>query len=249
MGIDVNQIVFTSACKGWFIVPLKGIFIMVQILVLAAVAIFLFWRLRSVLGSREGFEKTKKTNISPENVNNKKAKNEDSNIVELKANEVDEEIADYVELDSPAFKALSEMKKLEKGWLVSHFVSGAKMAYEDILMAFEKGDLLTIRKMTSKEVCQSFKMVIDERANKGLRVEAEFGGVRDIRIKEVEFDKKSMEAKITMVFKCELSFSVKDKDGNIVEGSPDKLKKQRDIWTFSRKMNTDLPNWYLIKTE
>ena len=39
------------------------------------------------------------------------------------------------------------------------------------------------------------------------------------------------------------------KDGNIVEGGPDKIKKQRDIWTFSRKMNTDLPNWYLVKTE
>ena len=220
---------------------------MVQILVLAAVAIFLFWRLRSVLGSRQGFEKT---NISPENVNDEKqTKNEDSNIIELKANEVDEEIADYVESDSAAFKALSEMKKLEKGWLVSHFVSGAKMAYEDILMAFEKGDLSTIRKMTSKEVCKSFKTVIDERANKGLKVEAEFGGVRDIRIKEVDFDTKSMDAKITMVFKCELSFSVKDKDGNIVEGGSDKIKKQRDIWTFSRKMNSDLPNWYLVKTE
>ncbi len=247
MGIDVNQIVFTSACKGWFIIPLKGTFIMVQILVLAAVAIFLFWRLRSVLGSREGFEKT---NMTPEkNKEKKQAKNEDSNVIELKANEVDEEIADYVELDSPAFKSLSEMKKLEKGWLVSHFVSGAKMAYEDILMAFEKGDLSTIKKMTSKEVCQSFKTVIDERANKGLRVEAEFGGVRDIRIKEVDFDRKTMNAEITMVFKCELSFSVKDKDGNIVEGGPDKIKKQRDIWTFSRKMNTDLPNWYLVKTE
>ncbi len=247
MGIDVNQIVFTSACKGWFIVPLKGTFIMVKILVLAAVAIFLFWRLRSVLGSRQGFEKT---NISPENVNDEKqTKNEDSNIIELKANEVDEEIADYVESDSAAFKALSKMKKLEKGWLVSHFVSGAKMAYEDILMAFEKGDLSTIRKMTSKEVCKSFKTVIDERANKGLKVEAEFGGVRDIRIKEVDFDTKSMDAKITMVFKCELSFSVKNKDGNIVEGGSDKIKKQRDIWTFSRKMNSDLPNWYLVKTE
>ena len=31
---------------------------MLQIFILAAVAIFLFWRLRAVLGSRDGFEKT-----------------------------------------------------------------------------------------------------------------------------------------------------------------------------------------------
>ena len=33
---------------------------MLQIFILAAVAIFLFWRLRAVLGSREGFEKNLK---------------------------------------------------------------------------------------------------------------------------------------------------------------------------------------------
>ena len=38
---------------------------MVQIIVLAAVAFFLFWRLKSVLGSRQGFENPK------QNINNK----------------------------------------------------------------------------------------------------------------------------------------------------------------------------------
>ena len=113
---------------------------MVQIIVLAAVAFFLFWRLRSVLGSRQGFEKN---NIVTDDITSKKRENKsDSNIIELKANEVDEEIADYVEPESPAFKALSKMKNVEKDWLVSSFVSGAKLAYEQILMAFEKSDLL-----------------------------------------------------------------------------------------------------------
>ena len=220
---------------------------MVQIIVLAAVAIFLFWRLRSVLGSREGFEKN---SIKSDDTSKNTEKNvSNSNIVELKPNEVDEEIADYVELDSPQFNALSLMKKSENGWLVNHFVSGAKLAYEEILMAFEKGDLATIEKMTSKDVCRSFKTAIDQRADKGLTVEAEFGGVRDLRIKDVDFNEKTLEASIKIVFKCELSFVVKDELGTIVEGSPDKIKKQRDIWTFARKMNAELPNWYLVKTE
>ena len=50
---------------------------MVQILVLAAVALFLFWRLRSVLGSREGFEKTTiKTEDSMKNTERSKGENE-----------------------------------------------------------------------------------------------------------------------------------------------------------------------------
>ena len=73
--------------------------------------------------------------------------------------------------------------------------------------------------------------------------------MRDIRIKDVKFNKKSLEANITMIFKCDISFIIKDKNDKIVEGGPDNVKKQKDEWTFARKMNSDIPNWYLIKTE
>jgi molecular chaperone DnaJ len=35
----------------------------------------------------------------------------------------------------------------------------------------------------------------------------------------------------------------------LLEGGSDNVKKQKDVWTFARKMNSDIPNWYLIKTE
>ena len=223
---------------------------MVQIIVLAAVAFFLFWRLKSVLGSRQGFENPKQNRnnkSNPANQNSKSKKNED--IIDLKPNAIDEDVADYVEEDSEQFKTLNNLKTVEKGWMVSHFVSGAKLAYEEILMAFETGDLEKIKKMTSNEVYLTFKDVIDDRNAKGLKVEATFGGVRDIRIKDVKLNKKTLEANITMIFKCDISYSIKDKDDKIVEGGPDNVKKQKDIWTFARKMNSEIPNWYLIKTE
>ena len=71
----------------------------------------------------------------------------DDKIVDLKSTNIDEEIADYVDEKSEQFKTLSELKKLEDGWQVSHFVSGAKLAYEEILMAFENGDLDKIKKL------------------------------------------------------------------------------------------------------
>ena len=223
---------------------------MIQIIVLAAVAFFLFWRLKSVLGSRQGFEKAKDKNNKDDNtsnINRKSKKNED--IIDLKPNLMDEDIADYVEENSQDFKVLTEMKKIEEGWIVSHFVSGAKLAYEEILMAFENGDLKKIKKMTSNEVYLTFKDVIDDRNAKGLRVEASFGGVRDIRIKDVKLNKRSLEASITMVFRCDISYSIKDKNDKLLEGGSDNVKKQKDVWTFARKLNSDIPNWYLIKTE
>ena len=221
---------------------------MVQIIVLAAVAFFLFWRLRSVLGSRQGFEKLNK-NVDKKTKSSKINSNIDDKIIDIKSTKIDEEIADYVDEKSEQFKTLSELKKLEEGWQVSHFVSGAKLAYEEILMAFENGDLNKIKKLTSKDVYTAFKEVIDDRNQKGLQVEAIFGGVRDIRIKDVKLNKKNLEANITMVFQCDITYSIKDKNDIIIEGGPDKVKKQKDVWTFSRKMNSDIPNWYLTKTE
>ena len=221
---------------------------MVQIIVLAAVAFFLFWRLRSVLGSRQGFEKLNK-NVDKKTKSSKINSNIDDKIIDIKSTNIDEEIADYVDENSEQFKTLSELKKLEDGWQVSHFVSGAKLAYEEILMAFENGDLNKIKKLSSKDVYTAFKEVIDDRNQKGLQVEAIFGGVRDIRIKDVKLNKKNLEANITMVFQCDITYSIKDKNDKIIEGGPDKVKKQKDVWTFSRKMNSDIPNWYLTKTE
>ena len=221
---------------------------MVQIIVLAAVAFFLFWRLRSVLGSRQGFEKLNK-NVDKKTKSSKINSNIDDKIIDIKSTNIDEEIADYVDEKSEQFKTLSELKKLEDGWQVSHFVSGAKLAYEEILMAFENGDLNKIEKLSSKDVYTAFKEVIDDRNQKGLQVEAIFGGVRDIRIKDVKLNKKNLEANITMVFQCDITYSIKDKNNKIIEGGPDKVKKQKDVWTFSRKMNSDIPNWYLTKTE
>ena len=221
---------------------------MVQIIVLAAVAFFLFWRLRSVLGSRQGFEKLNK-NVDKKTKSSKINSNIDDKIIDIKSTNIDEEIADYVDEKSEQFKTLSELKKLEDGWQVSHFVSGAKLAYEEILMAFENGDLSKIKKLSSKDVFTAFKEVIDDRNQKGLQVEAIFGGVRDIRIKDVKLNKKNLEANITMVFQCDITYSIKDKNDKIIEGGSDKVKKQKDVWTFSRKMNSDIPNWYLTKTE
>ena len=221
---------------------------MVQIIVLAAVAFFLFWRLRSVLGSRQGFERLNK-DVNEKTKSSKINTNSEDKIIDLKSTNIDEEIADYVDEKSEQFKTLSELKKLEDGWQVSHFVSGAKLAYEEILMAFENGDLNKIKKLSSKDVYTAFKEVIDDRNQKGLQVEAIFGGVRDIRIKDVKLNKKYLEANITMVFQCDITYSIKDKNNKIIEGGPDKVKKQKDVWTFTRKMNSDIPNWYLTKTE
>ena len=215
---------------------------MLQIVILAAVALFLFWRLKSVLGSREGFEKTMQEIETQTN----KIKTVPS--VSNPDDYFDNDISDYVEENSENAKTLTAIKDLNKDFTVESFVSGAKKAYEIILMAFENSDLKKLKPLLDKPVYESFKTVVEDREKKQLYVEASFIGMRDIRITNVYFDKKTNMAEITVAFKSEISTVVKDKTGKVIEGDPNEIKKQKDYWTFSKKLSDKKPIWLLKYT-
>ncbi len=124
---------------------------MLQIFILAAVAIFLFWRLRAVLGSRDGFEKTiKEIKESSDIVSNPKVTGEAKN------DSPDDDIFDYVEENSKNAQVFKKMKEFDSEFSVNKFVSGAKMAYEIILMAFEKGDIEKLENLLEKKSINKF---------------------------------------------------------------------------------------------
>ena len=102
----------------------------------------------------------------------------------------DDDIFDYVEENSKSAEVFKKMKEFDRDFSVNKFVSGAKMAYEIILMAFEKGDLEKLGSLLEKKVLTSFKSVIDKRKKKGFVVDAKFIGMRDIRIINASFSQK-----------------------------------------------------------
>ena len=216
---------------------------MLQIFILAAVAIFLFWRLRAVLGSRDGFEKTiKEIKESSDVVSNPKV------IDEAKNDSLDDDIFDYVEENSKNAQVFKKMKEFDSEFSVNKFVSGAKMAYEIILMAFERGDTEKLKTLLEKKVLTSFKSVIDKRKKDGFIVDAKFIGMRDIRIINASFSQKTKIADVTLSFKSEITTVVKDSKGSIVEGHPDEIKKQKDTWVFTKNLSDNSPIWLLKST-
>ncbi len=216
---------------------------MLQIFILAAVAIFLFWRLRAVLGSREGFEKNLKDIKAPSKV----IKSPD--VIEEKTKVgLDDDIFDYVEENSNSAEAFKKMKGFDSNFSVNKFVSGAKMAYEIILMAFENGDTEKLGTLLENKVLKSFKSVIEKRKKDRLAIDAKFIGMRDIRIIDASFSEKTKIADITLSFKSEISTVVKDAEGTIVEGHPDEVKKQKDTWVFTKNLSEKTPIWLLKST-
>ena len=216
---------------------------MLQIFILAAVAIFLFWRLRAVLGSRDGFEKTlKEIKESSDVVSNPKVMDE------IKNDSPDDDIFDYVEENSKNAEVFKKMKEFDSDFSVNKFVSGAKMAYEIILMAFERGDTEKLRTLLEKKVLTSFKSVIDKRKKDGFIVDAKFIGMRDIRIIDASFSQKTKIADVTLSFKSEITTVVRDSKGTIIEGHPDEIKKQKDTWVFTKNLSEKSPIWFLKST-
>lgn len=211
-----------------------------QLLVLAGVAVFLILKLRSVLGTREGFEKPP---IPLDDVRPKARR--DFEVIE---GGPDRDIIDHVPDGSPAAKALVAMKTAEPGFSVGTFLSGARGAYEMILMAFEKGEVDSVRSFLSADVAASFDAAVAAREREGLTIEAKFVGLRELVLQEATFDPDSRTAEITMRFMGELTSIVRDKSGVVIEGRDTEVKRQRDVWTFARRMGVDDPNWQLVAT-
>ncbi|MYA88547.1 MAG: Tim44 domain-containing protein [Boseongicola sp. SB0662_bin_57] len=209
-----------------------------QLLVLAGVALFLIFKLRSVLGTRRGFEK-------PPIVGGSARTRPEFDVIE---GGPDPDITDFVEDGSTSARALAAMKEAEPGFMVATFLEGAREAFEMILMAFENGDLSEVEGLISEDIEKSFAPIFIARHERRVTVEASLVAIRDVTLKEAAFDADSSLAEMTVRFVCELTSVVKDNTGKVVEGDPNEIKRQKHVWTFARTMGANDPNWQLVAT-
>ncbi|MGH1412446.1 MAG: Tim44/TimA family putative adaptor protein [Pelagimonas sp.] len=212
----------------------------IELLVLAGIAIFLFLRLRSVLGTREGFEKP------PVPQSDNRDTRRDFEVID---GGPDRDIIDHVAEGSDAAKALAAMKRVDPSFSVSDFLSGGRGAYEMILMGFERGEVEDLKPFLADDVYETFAEVVASRKEQGLTIEAEFIGVREISISDATFDEATKIAEVTVRYVGDLTSVVKDADGQVLEGSATAVKKQKDVWTYSHNMGSSDPNWVLVATD
>lgn len=211
-----------------------------QLLVLAGIAIFLVLRLRSVLGTREGYEQPRE---------GASGQSRPSREFEVIDGSPDYDIIDNVPEDSNAAKALARMKRVEPSFTVSEFLAGARGAYEMILMGFERGDVAELQPYLAEDVYETFLEVVAQREDQGLTIEAEFVGVRELSLVDANFDEETQRGEITVRYVGELTSVVKNAEGEVIEGSATSVKRQKDVWTYARQMGENDPNWQLVATD
>ena len=215
---------------------------LIEFIILFAIAAFVLYRLKSVIGTRTGYEPPSEGMQGP-------GRDAPPGARQPAEEEEDElEAAAAEALPDDAREAVSEIRKVESDFSLQEFLHGARQAYEMTLTAYEEGDRATLQDLLTPDVYQAFESVIREREEQGLTVESRFIGVRDIKVEKVLFDRETAEADITLRFVGEMITAVRDSENRVVEGDPNEIRRQTDIWTFSRVMGSPNPNWLLSAT-
>jgi predicted lipid-binding transport protein (Tim44 family) len=225
-------------------------------IIFLALAVFIFLRLRSVLGQRTGRERPPYDPYSPRDAVRTATSEK---VVALPGRALDstqksDEPAEPVdrwkgiaEQGSALAAGLDTIVREDKDFDSKHFIAGARAAYEMIVSAYANGDRRTLKNLLSREVYEGFETSIRERETRGETVETRFVSISAADIISAEM--RARAAQITIRFVSQLITVTRDRSRAVIDGNPDKVSDVTDVWTFARDIAANDPNWKLIATE
>ncbi len=225
-----------------------------DIILFALIAAGLIFWLRSILGTRDEDEEqsAKRPNLFSGDEDSKlksiMQNDNKSNVVSLN-NSVgyDHALPIHVRVDNKTTEnQLDDMARDNPDFNLGHFAQGAEAAFAMIVEAFATGDLETLEGLLAPEVYQAFESSVKERNERGEKIDTKIVGVEKIDITEVAV--KSDTLFITVRFSAREICVIRDKEGNILSGDPDKTTIMVDVWVFGRALEAKGPEWYLYET-
>ena len=225
-------------------------------IIFLALAVFIFLRLRSVLGQRTGRERppydpySAREPVRPAGDNVVALPNRAPETAAPKSAEpvaASERWKDIAETGSATAGGLDAIAAAVPDFDAKHFLTGARAAYEMIVTAYAEGDRRTLKNLLSREVYDGFEAAITERESRGETVESRFVSIDNASITAAEL--RGRNAQVTVRFQSKLISVTRDKNGNVIDGNAEKVTDVTDVWTFARDVSSRDPNWKLIATE
>lgn len=231
-------------------------------IIFALLAAFVVWKLRSVLGTRNGAEKPRSDPFArraPGGLGPRAgdpAHDTVNRVIPLPgaaepqvatAPDKADRWKPYAEPGSQAWEGLDSIAADDSSFAIVPFVQGAKAAYEMIVTAFAEGNREVLRNLLSQSVFESFAAALAEREKRGEKITTTF-----VSIDNVVFDGAALRGKtaeIKIHFTSQMITATRDPSGKVIDGSPDKVVQVDDIWTFVRDVGSRDPNWKLAATE
>ncbi|HEX3858113.1 MAG TPA: Tim44/TimA family putative adaptor protein [Pseudolabrys sp.] len=223
-------------------------------IIFLALAVFIFLRLRSVLGQRTGRERPPYDPYAAR----EPGRPAPEKVVALpnRAPEPAKPIEPAIpgerwkgvaETGSAIAAGLDAIAAADSEFDPKHFLTGARAAYEMIVTAYAEGDRRTLKNLLSREVYDGFDAALNEREQRGETVESKFVSIDSADITSAEVRQKNVQ--VTVRFVSQLITATRDKSGAVIDGSAEKVTDITDIWTFARDVTSRDPNWKLVATE
>ena len=215
---------------------------MTAIVIFALVALFVGLRLYSVLGERTGHEQQpilKPADPEAARVGQpqEQLRREPSALTE------DGDLA-YLPMAGPGVRALLAA---DPSFDVARFLDGASAAYREVLEAFWKGDMESVRPFVDKNVFDAFAAALEQRTKEGLKIDNRLIAIEPPVIVEAEVDKGA--AELTVRFEADIAAVTRTAEGEVIAGSMTDAVQTRDRWTFRRDVRSADPNWLLVETD
>jgi predicted lipid-binding transport protein (Tim44 family) len=225
-------------------------------IIFLALAVFIFLRLRSVLGQRTGRERPpydpyaarEPVRPAPEKVvalPNRASEPATPKPVAPAA--PGERWKGIAEAGTPIAAGLDAIAGVDAAFDAKHFLTGARAAYEMIVNAYAEGERRTLKNLLSREVYDGFESAITEREKRGDTVESRFVSIDNAEIAGAEL--RGRNAQVTVRFSSKLVSATRDRNGNVIDGNAEKVTDVTDIWTFAHDVSARDPNWKLVATE
>jgi predicted lipid-binding transport protein (Tim44 family) len=229
----------------------------ISTIILAALAVFIVWKLRSVLGTRTGqerppfnpFLRRRQANAPGE------AGAEMGKVIPLPgaapvparavASDPDR-WKGVAEPGSTVAAGLDQIAAADPSFSGKAFLEGAKAAYELIISAFAKGDSGALQPLLARDVYDGFATAIADREKRGETIRNTLVAMNRAVVEDAGL--RSGTAHVTVEFESQQVNQTLAKDGTPAPGSSDGVEQVVDRWTFARDVASADPNWRLVAT-
>lgn len=209
---------------------------LLEIVLFAAIAGVLLFRLRSVLGRRTGNERRRDPFVAPKPAP-----------VPPRQPAAGASPFGAPRPISPGSAVTTKLAAADPSFDEGAFVKGARAAFEMILRAFAAGDAAALQPLLGKEVFAAFADAIHARETAKESLQTNLVAIKAASI--VEAIVEGTTALVTVKFVSDQINVTHAADGKVVDGDPEKPVEKTDIWTFSRSVRSRDPNWILIATQ
>ncbi|HEY1096927.1 MAG TPA: Tim44/TimA family putative adaptor protein [Alphaproteobacteria bacterium] len=226
-----------------------------DILILAVFAAVLFFRLRKVLGEKQEGEPPSidpalllKARQLAGKANDDAQAPADKNTPPQIAVNWAQAMPNYQWVaNATTHNRLLPLAAVDPSFNPSGFLQGARRAYELVVVAFARGDVDTLQALLAPSLYDAFKDDIQQRQKDGQQRELLLHTMRSALISDASLT--GTMAYVTVDFVTEQSITLRDRNGQVVDGLDGSKHVLHERWVFSNDLKDDETLWRLVETD